>query len=171
VIAGPEDLVVSPRGARFLGRSMPASLGRGGVVAPGDKREGDGATPLGRWRLLRVYWRADRLARPRTILPALPLGPALGWAEDPADPAYNRPVRLPHRFGVDRMARGDPLYDLCAVTDHNAEPVVPGLGSAIFLHRWRRPRHPTAGCVALSAADLAWTLSRWRPRSRLVVRP
>ncbi|MGF1554446.1 MAG: L,D-transpeptidase [Paracoccaceae bacterium] len=162
--------MVTPRGARFLGRTFPASLGRGGVVAPEAKREGDGATPMGRWRLVRLYWRADRRARPATVLSCAPLGPTLGWAEHPDDPAYNGAVRLPHPYPVDRMARGDPLYDLCVVTDHNAARV-PGLGSAIFVHRWRRPRHPTAGCVALAARDLAWVLERWRPWRRLVVRP
>ena len=69
------------------------------------------------------------------------------------------------------MARGDGLYDLCGVTDHNACPVVPGMGSAIFVHLWRKPRHPTAGCIAFRRPDLAWILARWQPgRSRLVVR-
>ena len=167
----PEDLVVGPWGARFLGRRFACSVGRGGIVPAPAKREGDGATPAGRWRLLWLYWRADRGSPPRTVLPALVLDHRQGWAEDPADPAYNRPVRHPNPFPADRMARGDPLYDLCAVTDHNFAPVVPGAGSAIFVHLWRRPRAPTAGCVAFRRPDLAWILARWRPSSRLVIRP
>lgn len=167
----PHDLVVGPWGARFLGRRMPCSVGRGGIVAAAAKREGDGASPAGAWRLVGLYWRADRGPRPRTTLPAVPLDHRQGWAEVPDDPAYNRPVRHPHAFPADRMARGDPLYDLCAVTDHNARPVVPGLGSAIFVHLWRRPRAPTAGCIAFRRADLEWILARWRPASRLVIRP
>lgn len=166
----PEDLVVGPWGARFLGRRIPCSVGRGGILPAQAKREGDGASPAGAWRLIWLYWRADRGRRPRTRLPAVPLGPQRGWAEDPADPAYNRPIRHPHGYPADRMARGDPLYDLCAVTDHNAGPVVPGAGSAIFVHLWRRPRAPTAGCVAFRRADLEWILARWRPASRLVIR-
>lgn len=166
---GPGDLVVGPWGARFMGRRFACSIGRGGVVR--DKREGDFCTPAGAWRLLWLYWRADRLARPSTVLTAAPLGPCLGWSEAPADPAYNRPIQHPHRFRADRMARGDGLYDICAVTDQNRDPVVPGGGSAIFVHLWRRPRWPTAGCVAFRRPDLAWILARWTPRSRLVVRP
>ena len=166
----PGDLVVGPWGARFLGRRFPCSVGRGGIRPAAAKREGDGVTPAGTWRLLRLYWRADRVALPLVRLESKPLVFRQGWAEDPRDPEYNRPIRHPHPFPADRMARGDRLYDLCAVTDHNATPVEPGAGSAIFVHLWRKPRHPTAGCVAFRRADLDWILARWRPSSRLIVR-
>jgi L,D-peptidoglycan transpeptidase YkuD (ErfK/YbiS/YcfS/YnhG family) len=169
-LARPCDLVVGPWGARFLGRRFPCSHGRGGILPADAKREGDGASPAGTWRLVRLYWRADRGAAPRSRLPLQPLGPQLGWSEDPRDPAYNRAIRHPHRFPAERMARADRLYDLCAVTDHNSDPVVPGMGSAIFVHLWRGPRWPTAGCIAFRRPDLEWILARWTPRSRLVIR-
>jgi L,D-peptidoglycan transpeptidase YkuD (ErfK/YbiS/YcfS/YnhG family) len=166
----PGDLVVGPWGARFLGRRFPCATGRGGIVAGEAKVEGDMATPEGTFRLLWLYWRADRLSRPASRLAAIPLGPRQGWSEAPEDPAYNCPIAHPHPFPADRMTRGDGLYDICAVTDQNRRPVVPGAGSAIFVHLWRRPRHPTAGCVAFRRPDLEWILARWTPRSRLVVR-
>jgi L,D-peptidoglycan transpeptidase YkuD (ErfK/YbiS/YcfS/YnhG family) len=169
-LARPGDLIVGPWGARFLGRRFTCSHGRGGIVTAAGKREGDGASPAGAWRLLWLYWRADRGMRPLTCLPAEYLGPRTGWSEEPADPAYNRPIRHPHAWPADRMARGDPLYDICAVTDPNADPVVPGLGSAIFVHLWRGPRRPTAGCIAFRRPDLEWILARWTPRYRLVIR-
>ncbi|MEO1471921.1 MAG: hypothetical protein AAFV86_23030, partial [Pseudomonadota bacterium] len=79
--AGREDLVVTVQGARFRGRRLPCSVGRGGIVAAAAKREGDGATPAGIWRLCWLYWRADRGLRPRTLLSARMLGPRQGWAE------------------------------------------------------------------------------------------
>jgi L,D-peptidoglycan transpeptidase YkuD (ErfK/YbiS/YcfS/YnhG family) len=97
------------------------------------------------------------------------IGPACGWSDDPTDPDYNRPVRRPHRFGHEALRRPDPLYDLVAVLDWNRKPAVPGRGSAIFLHVWRKPRHPTEGCIAFRHADLRWILDRWTPRSRVVV--
>ena len=165
------DLVVGPWGARFAGRRFPCSLGRGGIVPADAKREGDLATPAGVWRLTGGYWRADRLPCPAPALPLEPLGPQRGWGEDPEDPRYNCPVLHPHSFPADRMRRGDPLYDICIVTDHNQRPVVPGAGSAIFVHLWRGPRRPTAGCIAFRRPDLEWILARWTPRSRLVIRP
>lgn len=159
-------LVVTRRGARFAGRVFPCSVGRGGIVPAAEKREGDGATPAGVWRITGLRCRPDRLAFPG----AAPILPRDGWSEHPADPAYNRPIRHPHPFPAERMRRGDRLYDLLATLDHNTGPVVPGAGSAIFLHLWRKPRHPTAGCVAFRRADLAFILRRWTARSRVVIR-
>ena len=162
------DLVVTRWGARFMGRTLPCAIGRGGIAVA--KREGDGATPAGRWRLLALRWRADRLARPAAAgLPTRRIGPRDGWSDDPRDPRYNRPVRLPRRFSAERLRRGDRLYDLVVETDHNAS-AAPGDGSAIFLHLWKAPRRPTAGCVALRRRDLLFILARWSPRARLVVR-
>ncbi len=158
------DLIVTRWGARFAGRSFPCAIGRGGL---GDKRaEGDGITPAGRHRVETVLARPDRAWRR--------LGGAIslrdGWSDDPADPAYNTRVRRPRPFGHEALRRPDPMYDLVAVLDWNRHPVVPGRGSAIFLHVWRRPRAATAGCVAFRAADLAWILARWSPRARVVIR-
>lgn len=157
---------MGPWGARYRGRRFPCAIGRGGICAADDKREGDGATPAGAWRIVEIRVRPDRLP----ACGATPLRRHDGWSEDPADPAYNRPIRHPHTHGAERMFRADRLYDRVAITDHN-QPPVPDLGSAIFLHHWRRPRFPTAGCVAFRPDDLAWILARWSPLGRVVIRP
>lgn len=155
-------------GARFLGRHMPCAVGRGGIRPAADKREGDGATPAGVWRILEVFARSDRRPLPCTAA-APPL--RLVWCDDPGDPAYNLGILAPIPAGhPERMRRGDGLYDLVAVLDHNRPDPVPGQGSAVFLHCWRGPRHPTAGCVAFRPSDLAWVLARWRRGSRVVIR-
>jgi L,D-peptidoglycan transpeptidase YkuD (ErfK/YbiS/YcfS/YnhG family) len=163
------DLVVGRWGARFGGRRLPCAVGRGGI---GDKRaEGDGVTPAGRHRLEAVLARQDRLPRGLVRrLGAQAIGPGDGWSDDPADPRYNRRVRRPHRFGCEALRRADRQYDIVGVLDWNRAPVVPGRGSAIFLHVWRAPRRPTAGCIAFTRSDLVWVLARWTPRSRVVVR-
>lgn len=164
----PRDIVVTPQSARFLGRSFPVALGRGGIVPPGAKREGDGATPAGTHRIAGCLYRPDRLAPPCAW--ALPIGPADLWSDDPADPAYNHPVRAPHPFGHERLARADSLYDLVLLTDWNFPASAPGRGSAIFVHRWRAPRFPTAGCVAFRPDHLGWIAARIGPGTRLIVR-
>lgn len=167
--ARPGDLVVGRWGARFLGRRLPCAIGRGGLKRV--KREGDGATPVGAFRLAGGFWRADRRARP--IAPAValrPAGPRDLWSDDPADPAYNRHVSaFAHPWSAERLRRADRLYDIVLSTDHNADPPAPGAGSAIFVHLWRGPRVPTAGCVAFRRRDLEWILARWRRESRLIV--
>jgi L,D-peptidoglycan transpeptidase YkuD (ErfK/YbiS/YcfS/YnhG family) len=134
-----------------------------------NKREGDGATPIGAWPMRRLLYRADRMTAPATRLPSSPIAPQDGWCDDPADPAYNRPVRLPFGGRHERLWREDEIYDLLVVLGHNDDPVVAGLGSAIFLHVARGDYRPTEGCVALVHADLARVLVEAAPGDRVVV--
>lgn len=144
------------------GRSWRCALGKGGLSA--NKREGDGATPLGSYPLRRVLYRSDRLsAPPATALPVVPLDPADGWCDDAAHPDYNRPVRLPHPARHEIMWRDDGVYDVVVVLGHNDDPPVPGKGSAIFLHVARPGYLPTEGCVALALSDLLEVLALCGP--------
>jgi L,D-peptidoglycan transpeptidase YkuD (ErfK/YbiS/YcfS/YnhG family) len=163
------DIVVTRWGARFMGRRFPCAIGRGGITRR--KREGDGATPAGTHHFVGLLYRPDRLAA--TQLPdwALPTGPSDLWSDDSRDPDYNLMVRRPHPWGHERLQRPDPLYDLILITDWNWPRAVPGEGSAIFVHAWRRPRFPTAGCVAFSRRDLLWIARRIRHQTKLIIRP
>jgi L,D-peptidoglycan transpeptidase YkuD (ErfK/YbiS/YcfS/YnhG family) len=155
------------REVRWLDRVVPCALGRSG--ARSDKREGDGATPAGRFPLRGVLFRADRIATPRTSLPVAPLDPDLGWCDDPADGAYNKPVRLPYAARHERLWRDDSLYDLITVIGYNDDPVEPGRGSAIFLHVAHPDFAPTEGCIAMRLADLSELLRACRPGDQIVV--
>ncbi len=161
-----DDMVVTTRGLRFRGRVFPCTWGRRGLTD--DKREGDGCTPRGAHRIVGLLYRPDRLRRP--VRQAMAIRPGELWSDDAADPRYNSKVRAPHRFSHEVLRRPDPMYDVVLVTDWNLEPARPGRGSAIFVHRWRRPGAPTAGCIALRPSDLRWVAARLSPRSRLVVR-
>jgi L,D-peptidoglycan transpeptidase YkuD (ErfK/YbiS/YcfS/YnhG family) len=150
-----------------LGKPVRCALGRGGVRA--DKREGDGATPVGRFPLRRVLWRADRLPRPDTDLPIQPIRPDDGWCDAPTDPAYNQPVRRPHPSSHESLWREDGVYDVIVVIGHNDDPIVPGLGSAVFLHVARPDWRPTAGCVALALSDLLDLVKNCGPGSVVTI--
>ncbi len=167
---GWHDLIVDRRGvARFQGQLIPCAIGNGGIVNA--KCEGDGGTPVGVWRMEQVYVRADRIASLRTALPLTATGPQDGWCDDPAEPAYNQPVTLPVKFSHERMRRGDGLYDMVVVLDHNRNPPEPGKGSAIFIHCWRRVRYPTEGCIAFRPGDLRKILADWNPLlSKVIVK-
>ena len=143
------------------------AIGRGGIR--GDKREGDGATPAGLMALRRVLYRPDRLARPVSVLACAPLSPGDGWCDDPTERDYNRPVSLPHAGRAERLWREDGIYDLIVVLGYNDDPVVPGRGSAIFLHLANPGYPPTQGCVALMRADLLALLKALGPAARLRV--
>ena len=169
MIARRHDIVVAASGARFCGRNLPCSIGRGGIVA--DKREGDGATPAGVFRLLGAHYRPDRMTAPG-VIGARPILRRDIWSDDPLDPVYNLFVRnaSKYAFSHERLRRADRLYDLVIPTDYNWPDALPGKGSAIFLHAWRNPRHPTEGCIAFAPDDLHWLASRIDPRTRLIVR-
>jgi L,D-peptidoglycan transpeptidase YkuD (ErfK/YbiS/YcfS/YnhG family) len=133
------------------------ALGPAGVRAR--KREGDGATPRGTFRLLTVHYRADRIARPHTPLPIRQLRSRDGWADAPGDRNYNRSVSLPYPASHERMWRDDRLYDVVVSLDHNTRPRIRGHGSCIFLHVAAPGFTPTAGCIALRRADLVKLLA------------
>jgi len=146
---------------------LPVALGRGSIKA--NKREGDGATPRGTFRLKRLWWRADRHPRPPTRLPVRPIKLADGWCEDPRDRRYNQPVKVPPQSNADRLRRKDALYDFIVEIDHNTRPRVAGRGSAVFLHVARPGFAPTAGCIALELGALRRLLARVGPRTRIMV--
>ncbi|MBM3488355.1 MAG: hypothetical protein FJX67_17275 [Alphaproteobacteria bacterium] len=162
------SLLVSSTGhARWRDRGFRAAIGRAGI-AP-DKREGDGATPIGSFPIRNGFWRADRLARPATAIALAAIDPADGWCDDPGDPTYNRAVRLPYAGRHERLWRADGLYDLVLVLGYNDDPVVAGRGSAIFLHCAAADFGPTEGCVALALDDLRVVIAGWRAEDRVVV--
>jgi len=132
--------------------ALPVALGRSGIKA--NKREGDGATPRGRFRLRRLWWRPDRAARPRTLLPVRRITPSDAWCEDAHDRRYNQAIRLAPGAAGDHLWRQDRLYDLIIELDHNTRPRVAGRGSAVFVHIARPGMRPTAGCVALTPGAL-----------------
>jgi len=136
------------------GLRLRAAHGRSGVIPAAAKREGDGATPSGLLRLVRVLYRADRIKPPACAVPLEPIGPQDGWCDDPADPAYNKPVRLPYPASHEELWRADHVYDVIGVLDWNLSPVTPGCGSAIFFHVATPDYAPTAGCVALALPDV-----------------
>lgn len=150
-------------------RSVRCALGRGGVRK--DKREGDGATPIGVFPLRRVIYRADRVETPATRLPTAFMTRQDGWCDDPRDPHYNQMVRLPCEARHEALWREDGVYDVIVVVGHNDEPVEPGRGSAVFLHVATSDFAPTEGCVAIALADLLALLGECGPAARLRVSP
>jgi len=154
---------------QWANRLFRCALGHGGVRI--DKQEGDGATPAGRYPLRRILYRPDRLSAPATLLPVAALRPDDGWCDDPADPQYNRPVRLPYAARHEELWRADALYDVVVVIGHNDAPVVAGMGSAIFMHLASAGYQPTQGCVALARQDLLDVLAGAGPDTFLEIAP
>lgn len=136
----------------FADIEMACTIGRGGTCAAAAKREGDGCTPLGIWPVRAALLRPGKVEVAGIRLPWRWLREGDGWSDDPADPAYNRPVHLPRAFSAENLLRDDDAYDVIVVLGHNDSPPVPGQGSAIFFHL--SEGRPTAGCVAVERDDM-----------------
>lgn len=155
--------------AVFRGRTYRCAIGRGGIAR--DKTEGDGVSPGGEFELVKILYRADRGAAPATSIETAAIAATDGWCDDPTHEDYNRPVSLPHAASCETMWREDGLYDLVVVTSHNSDPVIPGAGSAIFMHVAGGPDYPpTEGCIAFARGDLEAILQDWVPgKDKLVI--
>ena len=160
------DLNVTKWGLHFAGRFFPASIGKTGITA--NKREGDNATPSGNHKIISVLYRPDRIAKPCGW--AKTIKPFDIWSDDIKDPNYNRIGKHPYGYNHEVLSRPDPLYDVLLLTDWNWPLPTKGKGSAIFVHSWRKPRHPTEGCVALASHHLLWITKRLKPYSKVIVR-
>ena len=136
---------------------FPCQLGKTGRRIR--KREGDGASPIGVFRLEQLYYRSDKMVRPSTRLKAGPLSRADGWCDDPKHFAYNRLVPLPFSASHEVLWRNDNAYDLVISTNQNQRPRIRGFGSAIFLHV-TNGTNGTEGCIALSKKHLRMVLGR-----------
>jgi L,D-peptidoglycan transpeptidase YkuD (ErfK/YbiS/YcfS/YnhG family) len=136
----------------FQGLVFPVILGRtGGSVL---KREGDGATPRARMKIVAGYYRADRVRLPRTGLAMTPIRTDMGWCDVPGHACYNRLVRMPFAGSHERMLRADRLYDICLVLDWNITERRRHRGSAIFWHLTHPQGWPTEGCIAIDPAAM-----------------
>jgi L,D-peptidoglycan transpeptidase YkuD (ErfK/YbiS/YcfS/YnhG family) len=148
-------------------QTIPVALGRGGIIA--NKREGDGGTPKGIFRPRRLWWRADRHPRPKTLLPIRAIRPEDAWCEDPASRHYNRGVTRGPGENGDRLRRDDHLYDFIIEIDHNTSPRIAGRGSAVFLHLARADFSPTAGCVSMTRSAMLRLLRQIGPDTKIII--
>jgi L,D-peptidoglycan transpeptidase YkuD (ErfK/YbiS/YcfS/YnhG family) len=146
---------------------LPCALGRSGTTRR--KREGDGASPVGRLGVLQGFFRADALRRPRTLLPLTRIERQHGWCDDPDDRRYNTLVPLPCSSSHEDLWRPDDLYDVVIDLAWNRGPIVRGRGSAIFLHLARPDFAPTAGCIAVEKKMIGRLLERIGPGTTLEI--
>ncbi len=155
----------------------PCVIGKAGAKTAREKQEGDNATPLGTYRIIRGFYREDRLKKPATNgLNLVPISSDMGWDDNPKSERYNQWIKSGYSKELEESFwREDELYNIILVLDHNgAWPyeterpenynAISGKGSAIFMHvikidEQNNPKS-TAGCVALQQSDLLQVLSK-----------
>lgn len=169
LIVRPSRVDGSPAAARLhIGPLvLRAAIGKNGLS--NQKREGDGKTPIGTFKLKGGYFRSDRMLRICCTPGLSMLRSKLGWCDHPGSGPYNRPIAVGHRLSHERLWREDHVYDVVFPTSHNEIPRVQGAGSAIFFHLARPDYAGTEGCIAISAADMRRLLPRLGKHVQLVV--
>lgn len=161
-------IVTSNSTATLNGKDYRCALGPNGIGL--DKKEGDGKTPAGTFPIRKIFYRADRMAKPNTGFPVQSLSEDDGWCDDVNDPKYNQEVKLPYTASHEKLWREDNLYDIIVVLGYNDDPPVPGKGSAIFMHIARPAFTPTGGCIAFSKPDLLEILAIMETGSQVEVK-
>ena len=149
------------------GKTYRCALGRHGLTPA--KREGDRTTPRGVFPLRACLYRPDKTGKPETGLPVGEITATTGWCDDPAHPKYNRLVTLPFAASHEALRRDDPCYDLLVTIGYNDDPIIPGKGSAVFLHLAKEGYVPTEGCVAVSKHDMLEILPALGPGSLIAI--
>ena len=117
------------------------------------KKEGDYKTPLGIFKIERLFFRKDRIKKPKTSLETVEIRKNMGWSDDVNYPKkYNRPIKINKKIKHEKLRRYDSKYDLFIPISYNRKNPKVGLGSCIFLHLTKNYK-PTAGCIALKKKD------------------
>ena len=141
----------------YNGIKYKCSIGNGGFSDK--KKEGDGCTPVGIFKITDILYREDKVKNLVTNYDLKTIATSDGWCDDPNSKHYNTQIKFPFTKSAEALFRQDDLYDIVCVTSHNQNPIVPGAGSAIFIHVASKDYSTTAGCVALSVDDLTEILS------------
>ena len=127
------------------------SIGKNGLTKI--KKEGDKKTTKGLFNLGCLYYRKDKVAKPKTLLNCKIIKKNMGWCNDTKNTRfYNKEIIMNKKVRSENLFRRDYKYDFFIPIKYNWDkPKIPN-GSAIFIHLTKN-YHPTAGCIALSKKD------------------
>ena len=143
------------------------ALGKAGIKKK--KKEGDNITPEGTFKIIRVYYRRNKIKNISTLIKKKEIKKKIGWCDDPVSSFYNKEIKLPSKFSHEKLYRKDNLYDLILVLNYNINPIIKNKGSAIFIHIAKKNYEPTAGCIALKKRDLVELLENIKKNTKIKI--
>jgi L,D-peptidoglycan transpeptidase YkuD (ErfK/YbiS/YcfS/YnhG family) len=143
------------------------ALGKSGVKKK--KKEGDNITPIGIFKITKIYYRPDKVKKIKTSIKKIKIKKNMGWCDDPKSNYYNQQIKLPSKFSYERLYRKDHIYDLLAVINYNGNPIIKNNGSAIFIHIAKNNYKPTKGCIALRKVDLIKVLQIIKKNTKIKI--
>ena len=133
------------------------ALGKNGIKKK--IKEGDNITPKGKFKFTKIYYRQDKIKKIKCLIKKIRIKKNMGWCDDPKSNFYNQQIKLPSKFGHEKLYRNDRIYDLLVVLNYNTKPIIKNKGSAIFLHIAKKNYEKTKGCVALKKKHLIQLLA------------
>ena len=128
------------------------ALGKAGIRKK--SKEGDNITPKGKFKILKIYYRKDRIKKITSKFKLIKIRKNMGWCDDPNSKKYNQLIKLPTSYSYEKLFRKEKIYDLIIVLNYNIKPTIKNKGSAIFIHVANKNFDKTAGCIALKKNDL-----------------
>ena len=139
------------------------AIGKRGISS--QKKEGDKCTPRGRFEIKYIFYRKDRVKKLISTIKKIPIKKNYAWCDDNKSNKYNKLVKLPFKYGAEKLFLKNNTYDIIVVIDYNLNPIKKGKGSAIFLHVAKKNFNPTLGCIALSKKKLKFLLANITKKS------
>ena len=143
------------------------SIGKRGIGVK--KREGDLITPKGSFKIKEILYRADKIKNLKSKLQKKIINKKMGWCDDPRSNKYNKLIKLPFKFGYEKLYRTENIYDLILVLNFNMNPVKKNKGSAIFIHVAKRNYSATKCCVAVKKKDLRMLIKKINKNTKVKI--
>ena len=160
-------IINKSRYLKYKNLKFRCALGKGGIKIK--KREGDNITPKGSYKIVKVYYRKDRIKKIYTRITCNNIKRDMGWCDDPKSKKYNKLIKLPTQYNHEKLYRKDNIYDLILVLNYNMRPVIKNKGSAIFIHVANKNYKPTQGCISLKKQDLTKILSLLTKKTKVLI--
>ena len=161
------ELLVKNNHLFVKGKKFQCALGLNGLTK--NKQEGDLSTPIGTFHFNKIYYRADRLGHMKFIIDSAIINKNDGWCDEQKSDLYNQYIQFPFQSSAEQLYRDDHIYDIICVLNYNTSPVIPGRGSAIFLHIARPGFLTTEGCIAIERDVLIEIATNLTSNSTIVI--
>ena len=143
------------------------ALGKAGMQ--GTKREGDNVTPKGTFKIVKIYYRSDRIKKISSKFRPIKITKSMGWCDDPNSKNYNQLIKLPTKYGHEKLHKKNNVYDLIVVLNYNMNPIIKNKGSAIFIHVAKKKYKKTAGCIALKKIHLLNLIKKIEKNTKVII--
>ena len=143
------------------------ALGKSGIRKK--RTEGDNITPKGTFKIIKIYYRKDKITKINSVFKLIEIKKNMGWCDDPESKKYNQLIKLPSKYRHEKLFRNDRIYDLIIVLNYNMSPVIKNKGSAIFIHIAKNNYNKTKGCIALKKKDLIEIVSKIKRDTKVII--